>query len=195
MRLKDENKEFIIRQKAIEMIVNEGFDGLSMQKLAKKANISPSTIYVYFNSREDLVNKLYLEVQDKFEKDALDNFSADLNFEEGLWLQWKNRLKNIIQNPLEYQFYEHFRSSSLINHKDIQPTVFRKKMNEFVDNAVHNKEIIDLPSEIFWALAYGPFYTLVKFNLNKSTMAGKPFSLTDQNLRQAFDLVLKGLKA
>ncbi|WP_281321824.1 TetR/AcrR family transcriptional regulator [Flavobacterium aestivum] len=195
MRLKDENKEFIIRQKAIEMIVNEGFDGLSMQKLAKKANISPSTIYVYFNSREDLVNKLYLEVQDKFEKDALDNFSADLNFEDGLWLQWKNRLKNIIQNPLEYQFYEQFRSSPLINHKDIQPTVFRKKMNEFVDNAVRNKEIIDLPSEIFWALAYGPFYTLIKFNLNKSTMAGKPFTLTDQNLRQAFDLVLKALKA
>lgn len=194
MRLKDENKKIKLQQKAIEMIVNEGFDGLSMQKLAKKAKISPSTIYVYFNSREDMINKLYIEVQDKFEKDALNNFSPDVTFEEGLWLQWKNRLKNIIQNPLEYMFYEQFRNSPLINHKDIKPTVFRRVMNEFVNNAIRKKEIASLPSEIFWALAYGPFYTLIKFHLNQSTMSGNPFSLTDQKLRQTFDFVLRALK-
>lgn len=184
----------MIREQAIEMIVREGFDGLSMQKLAKKAGISASTIYVYFNSREDLLYKLYLYVQNKFEKDVLDKFSAELDFEQGLWLQWKNRLKNIIQNPLEYQFYEQFRSSPLINHQDIQPRVFKRKMNEFVDHAVANNEIDALPPEIFWALAYGPFYTLVRFHLDKATMAGKPFTLTDQKLKEAFTLVLKALK-
>jgi len=194
VRQKDDNKEFIIRQKAIEMIVNEGFDGLSMQKLAKEAKISPSTIYVYFKNRADLVNKLYINVQDKFEKDALDNFSADLSFKDGLWLQWTNRLKNITKNPLEYQFYEQFRNSPLINHKDIKPSVFRKVMNDFVNNAITKKEIIALPTEVYWAMAYGPFYTLVKFHLNQSTMAGKPFSLTTQKLRQAFELVVKSLE-
>lgn len=177
------------------MIVNEGFDGLSMQKLAKRAGISASTIYVYFESREDLVTKLYIEVQDKFEKDALNNFSADLKFESGLWLQWKNRLGNIIRDPLAYRFYEQFRNSPLINHKDIKPTVFRKAMNDFVATAVQNKEITALAPEVFWALAYGPFYTLIKFHLHQSTMAGKPFSLTEQKLRRTFDLVVKALKA
>ena len=41
------------------MIVKEGFDGLSMQKLAKAANVSPATIYLYFKNREDLLNQLY----------------------------------------------------------------------------------------------------------------------------------------
>jgi TetR/AcrR family transcriptional repressor of multidrug resistance operon len=194
VRLKDDHKEFLIRQNAIEMIVAEGFDGLSMQKLAKKAKISASTIYVYFDSREDLLTKLYIEVQEKFEKDALDNFSAELSFGEGLWLQWRNRLKNINRNPLQYRFYEQFRNSPLINHKDIRPTIFRKVMNDFVDNAVKKREIKELPSEIFWAMAYGPFYTLAKFHLNKSTMAGKPFVLTEVKLRQAFDLVLAALR-
>ncbi|MGZ3932351.1 MAG: TetR/AcrR family transcriptional regulator, partial [Bacteroidia bacterium] len=43
MRTRDEQKESAIRQKAIEMIVKEGFDGLSMQKLAKAAGVSPAT--------------------------------------------------------------------------------------------------------------------------------------------------------
>jgi TetR/AcrR family transcriptional repressor of multidrug resistance operon len=37
MRTRDESKELAIRQKAIQMIVEKGFDGLSMQKLAKAA--------------------------------------------------------------------------------------------------------------------------------------------------------------
>ncbi|GEP89741.1 transcriptional regulator, TetR family [Chitinophaga terrae (ex Kim and Jung 2007)] len=194
MRPKDENKELDIRRQAVEMIVKTGFDGLSMQKLAKKVGISPSTIYVYFESREDLLNKLYLEIQNRFEKDALDNFSADLSFEEGLWLQWKNRLRNMIKAPMDYQFYEQFRTSPLINHQAIKPVIFRKVMNDFVANAVKKKEIKDLPLEVFWAMAYGPFYTLVKFHLDQANIAGKPFSLTEQKLKQAFDLVISALK-
>ncbi len=192
MRVKDENKELAIREKAIEMIVKEGFDGLSMQKLAKEANISASTIYIYFKNREDLLNQLFLSVREKFEKDALTNFSPDMPFEDGLWLQWKNRFKNICLNPLEYQFHEQFRNSPLINHKDIKPSVFRKVMNDFFDNAVKRGELVDIPAEQYWAIAYGPFYTLVKFHL-ESTMAGKPFTLTEQKLKQVFGLVIKSL--
>jgi AcrR family transcriptional regulator len=194
VRPKDDNKEYTIRQKAIEMIVNEGFYGLSMQKLAKSANISASTIYVYFKSREDLLNQLFIEVQNKFETDALTNFSSDLPFEEGLWLQWKNRLKNIKRNPLHFQFHEQFRNSPLINHKDIKPTYFQKAMNDFVENAVRKKEIKKSPPEVFWALAFGPFYILVNFHLAQKTMAGTSFSLTESKLQQAFALVLAALK-
>ncbi|WP_426479310.1 TetR/AcrR family transcriptional regulator [Chryseobacterium sp. CBSDS_008] len=194
MRLKDNNKELIIRQEAVKMIVNSGFDGFSMQKLAKKAKISPSTIYVYFKNREDLVNQLYIDVHNKFEKDALIGFDAQLTFEEGLWLQWKNRLENILRNPLEYRFHEQFRNSPLISFHGMKQTVFRKTMNDFVKTAVKRKEIPDLPVEVFWTVAYGPFYMLVKFHLDQATMAGKPFSLTVENLRQTFELVVKALR-
>jgi len=50
MRTRDEAKEHAIRDKAIEMIVKVGFDGLSMQKLAKAAHVSPATIYLYFKT-------------------------------------------------------------------------------------------------------------------------------------------------
>lgn len=194
MRARDEKKEVNIRREATKMIVNEGFKGLSMQKLARKAGLSVSTIYIYFKNREDLLNKLYIHVQDKFEKDVLENFREDLDFGEGLWLQWKNRFQHITKNPMEFQFYEQFRNSPLINHKDIKPAVFRKAMNDFVDHAIRQGQIKNLSPEIFWAIAYGPFYTMIKFHLTQATMAGKPFALTEKKLRQVFDLVLSALK-
>ncbi|MFA6056753.1 MAG: TetR/AcrR family transcriptional regulator [Taibaiella sp.] len=194
MRAKDENKEITIRDKAIEMIVKEGFHGLSMQKLAKAASISASTIYVYFDSREDMLNKLFFYVEDIFTKESLKDFDPKMSFEEGLWLQWKNRYRHILKYPLHFHFSEQFRNSPLIRHKDIQENRFKKSMKEFVYHAVQRKEIDDLPVEIFWSLAYGPFYTLVKFHLDDSSMTGKPFSLSDPKMKQAFALVMRALK-
>ena len=84
MRLRDENKETLIREQAIALIVQEGFDGLSMQKLAKAANLSASTIYIYFKSREDLLNQVYIAVDEIFAKEVLKNFDPAMSFEEGL---------------------------------------------------------------------------------------------------------------
>ncbi|MGD8426292.1 MAG: helix-turn-helix domain-containing protein [Balneolaceae bacterium] len=102
---KDDQKAALIGEKAIEMIVEEGFDGFSMQKLADRAGISPSTIYIYFDSKEDMLTKLFIETARDFEEDALQNFEPSMNFKEGLWLQWKNRFRNIIKNLVRFYFF------------------------------------------------------------------------------------------
>ena len=58
MRVRDPGKEHAIRERALDMIVAHGFDGLSMQKLAKAAGVSPATIYIYFKNRDDLIVSL-----------------------------------------------------------------------------------------------------------------------------------------
>ncbi|HVI47168.1 MAG TPA: TetR/AcrR family transcriptional regulator [Chitinophaga sp.] len=194
MRLRDELKEAAIREKAIEMIVHEGFDGLSMHKLAKAANISVSTIYIYFKNREDLLNQLYIFVADLFARETLKGFDPEMDLEEGLWLQWKNRYRYIRQYPLHYHFSEQFRNSPLIHQQEITEDRFRSAMNKFVKHAVQKKQLADLPPEVFWALAYGPFYILVKFHLDNTTMSGKPFSMGEQKMRQTFERVMQSLK-
>ena len=54
MRLRDEQKELLVRTKALELLVAEGFNGFSMHKLAKAANVSPATLYIYFQNKEDV---------------------------------------------------------------------------------------------------------------------------------------------
>lgn len=195
MRAKDENKALAIREKAVEMIVLEGFDGLSMHKLAKAANISVSTIYIYFKNREDLLNQLYAATVEMFMEETLKGFDPDMDFEAGLWRQWHNRYQFILRHPLHYRFAEQFRNSPLIEKQEYShEDVFRTAMQRFFANAVAKKQSVDLPQEIFWAVAYGSFYTLVKFHLDNATMSGLPFSLSDDKLKQVFQLVMKSLK-
>ena len=194
MRLRDELKEAAIRDQAIEMIVKEGFDGLSMQKLAKAANVSPATIYLYFKNREDLLNQLYIGIDKVFAEETLKDFNPEMHLEEGLWLQWKNRFAYHMKYPLHIHFMEQFRNSPLINHKDIKENIFKQAMGKFFNNAVKRNEMIELPAEIFWAIAYGPLYTLIKFHSAKKSLMGNKFVLTEERMRQAFDAVMKGLR-
>lgn len=195
MRTKDENKEWTIREKAVEMIVHEGFDGLSMHKLAKAANISVSTIYIYFKNREDLLNQLYTEGVETFVQETMKGFDPEMDFETGMWQQWKNRFHYISKYPLHYLFYEQFRNSPLIKRqRGTQEETFKKAMQRFFMNATEKGEIVPLPAEVFWALAYGPFYTLVKFHLEKASMTGLPFSLSDDLLELAFQRAMRSLR-
>lgn len=194
MRTRDEHKEIAIREQAMEMIVNEGFDGLSMQKLAKAANVSPATIYIYYKNREDLLNQLFIEVHKTFSDLALKGFDPELSLEEGLWLQWKNRLRFIMEYPTYFQFFEQFRNSPLINHKDLKIAEFKENMKLFVMNAIKRGEMSKMEPEIFWSLAYGSFYSLVKFHLQEKSMMGNDFKITDAKMKQVLKMVIKALK-
>src|SRR5690349_23398214 len=149
MRTRDENKEAAIRQKALEMIVDEGFDGLSMQKLAKAAGVSPATIYIYFKDRDDLIVQLWVSEMEKMATSTLKGFDPSMSFEEGLKVQWMNRARYSIENPLSAHFFEQIKYSpyhDICQKKMSNP--FQMVMREFVHNAIKRKELVKLPLEV-----------------------------------------------
>jgi TetR/AcrR family transcriptional repressor of multidrug resistance operon len=195
MRTRDEHKEKSIRETAMKMIVEEGFDGMSMQKLAKAAGVSPATIYIYYKNREDLLAQLYMEVQRTFMEVALKGFDPDMSFEEGLWLQWKNRLRFIMKYPVHFRFHEQFRNSPLVNQECITNiSEFKDNMKRFVMNAMLKGDIKRVEPEIFWAQAYGPFYALIRFHLEDKSIMSRKFKLSENIMKQTFKMVIKGLK-
>ena len=91
MRTRDENKIEAIYREALQMIVREGFDGLSMQKLARAAGVSPATIYIYFKDKEDLLLQLHRREVDRFFAYLMQDFDPESDFATGLEIQGKRR--------------------------------------------------------------------------------------------------------
>ncbi len=188
MRNKDDFKEKSIREKAIEIIVKEGFDGLSMHKLAKAVDISASTIYIYFKNKSDLLNRLFNYVQKQFTEIIFDAFSSNLAFEEGLWLLWQNHLKFIIGFPMHFKFLDQFRNSYLINHDQIETSTFDETIRNFAKSANKKGEIAKMEPEIFWPVCFGPLYLWVKLHQDK-------IDLHDPQVKQIFMTVIKASKS
>jgi AcrR family transcriptional regulator len=195
MRTRDENKIDALFQHALSSIVKEGFDGLSMQKLAKAAGVSPATIYIYFKDRDDLIQQLYQRICNQYFTYIMTGFDPEMDFATGLAVQWKNRAKFMIDNPDESHFMEHFtftplhRLASRTKHK-----LFGDAMHRFVEKAIANKELVSMRLEVYWSVAFAPLYNLIRFHKAGMNMAGEPFALNDEMLLQTLSLVLKALK-
>ncbi|MDX1271811.1 TetR/AcrR family transcriptional regulator [Bizionia paragorgiae] len=73
----------------IDLVNNNGFHATPISKIAKLANVSPATIYLYFDNKQDLVNKVYVEVKAVFTDYAFKTYSPTMTVEEGFELIWK----------------------------------------------------------------------------------------------------------
>ncbi|MBZ9688562.1 TetR/AcrR family transcriptional regulator [Clostridium estertheticum] len=65
MRRKDDEKEKSIKEAVIKLILEQGFHGTSISKIAKEAGVSPATVYVYYENKEVMLRDIYLEYSEE----------------------------------------------------------------------------------------------------------------------------------
>jgi len=195
MRNRDENKEQIVKEKAIEMIVKMGLDGFSMQKLAKAASVSPATLYIYYKDKEDLILQIGIEESKRLMDTTLKGFDANMPFVEGMKIQWRNRADYWLTNPVAASCFEQLRHSPHRNRIfESMDNTFVSSMKTFIHNAIENKELAPMSSEVFWSVAYAPLYNLIRFHTEGMSLASKPFQFSEETMWQAFALVMKALR-
>ena len=194
MRTRDSNKEEIVKQKAIELLVEKGIEGFSMNRLAKESNISVATLYIYYSDKDDLVRKIGIEIGKNFFDEMAKDFSPTMPFREGLYKQWENRIYFTQNKQLEAACWE------LLTHSSYGESIleesllnFKIIMKSFFNNAIEKKELIPISKEVFWSVAYGPLYSLLRFERDGKNFGGGPFKLTQKTTDEAFELVLKAL--
>lgn len=87
---KSQLKRDALVKATISLVNNSGFHATPMSKIAKMANVSPATIYLYFENKQDLVNQVYIEVKSEYSSFAFKNYDTSMPVEAGFEKIWKN---------------------------------------------------------------------------------------------------------
>ncbi len=184
MKVKDENKRTRIIEKSMDIVYTSGIAGVKMAQLAKMVGISPSTLYVYFKSKEELLASIYSElmVQDL----DMTHIQSDLELPyklkmKKLWLQWVNYA---INNAKEMNFITQYKQSPYYDKLPEEIKMKNKKIAfELFDEGIKQGLIKDLDMTILSAVMMGMLDQTVqlvllkkiKFNQENSDLM---FSLT-----------------
>ena len=194
MRTRDVNKEVIVKQKAIEMLVSQGVEGFGMNRLAKECGISVATLYIYYSDKEDLIRKIGVEMGKNFFEEMLVGFSSEMSFVDGLRKQWDNRSKYTINFPLQTDCIELLKHSTYGESIFSEITTdFKEEMTKFITKSIEKKELLPITFEVFWSIAYGSLYSLLELHREGKSMSGKPFEFSQKIRDEAFNLVVKAL--
>ncbi len=194
MRTRNADKVELVKQKTIELLVADGFEGFSVNKLAKACGISVATLYIYYHDKDDLVTQVAIEEGRRMTQAMLKDFDPEASFEDGLRQQWKSRAAFTLANPVTNAFFEQLRGSSY-HQKTIEVINedFKEAMSRFLTKAIDNGEMMPLRLEVYWSLAFAPLYNLLRFHQEGRSIGGHLFEFNDEILWQTFDLVIKAL--
>jgi len=163
-RTRDLAKYDSIIQASVNLTNKLGFDGISISKIAKKAKVSPATIYIYFDNKEDLFTKLYIDIREKMSKGALEGLEEGMTTEEMFKSIWHHSFAFNLKHPEYLVYREQFERTTMM--RNIKPEEFElfKTIDSLLRRGIEEKTIKTLPLPILTAFSYAPIITLLTYH-------------------------------
>jgi AcrR family transcriptional regulator len=115
MRQKDETKASDILRATLDEVAKVGLAGLSIEAVARRAGVATGTVYVYFKSKEALLDELYLRTKQRFATFVLRDEGAPLRATFTAMI--KAYLTYIIENKSEIIFMGQMANSPYVTEQ------------------------------------------------------------------------------
>ena len=196
MRPKNLEKEQAIRTVALDIIAKEGLENLSMQKLAKAANVSPRTIYIKYENKEDFLVKLFInEVLEPYEQAVLKDFSEQMDFADGVKKIWMNTFRYLKNNRPAFAIIQYSKSSPLLNRayqqQNIQQGQFFAPIHRFIAANIKSGLIKNFHFDVYRAMIFPVLLELVSEYFDYTERPKQ--IITEKVLQECCASVIKGI--
>ena len=137
-----------------------------MDDVAAEAGIGKETIYIYFKSKDDLIDEINLMLEKNILTVVEKNYSLGKNIKERFFHLCKTVIIYFIDHPVHFRFVEQYfyspygeaRQRERISGKNEEFEIFRK----LIEQGIKEKVIKDLPVFMHFALSFGPIVILVR---------------------------------
>ena len=189
MRPKDIHKERAIIEKTLDIVYETGIAGIKMSVLAKRVGISPSTLYVYFETKEDLIvsigTKLLKQIAQRGDQAVIDKKT----FKEKLKARWVGLFHFLINNEREVNFIDQWKQSPYFNK--VSETVWhenKRGKSQLFQEGRDSGILKDLDEKMIHAVMSGIAKNMV------SLIKSGELKLNEEVMEESFTIVWDALK-
>ncbi|MCR3761370.1 TetR/AcrR family transcriptional regulator [Clostridium felsineum] len=151
MRKKDDKKQENIKNAVVKLILDEGFHGTSISKIAKAAEVSPATVYIYYENKDVMLREIYFEYSKEILNHLLRGISKNITGKELIESLIRNYYLYIKQNKEIFLFVEQFSSCPSLSNTceklkelDYIYTLLDKMKNSSILKNYHNDTILSV---------------------------------------------------
>lgn len=159
-----------ILEAGIRLFVERGLQGTSMSLLAKEANVATGSVYNYFESKEQLINEIFLYVKQKEADFLLENHRPDSSYEEAIKALLRAGIRFMLDNCLYFRFSHLYGFSSAIEDQTREKLhiVFEPFIKLYQDakaaGVLKNIRIPDVNIQIYGGFSYFIHWQFVNHN-------------------------------
>ena len=189
MRTKDDKKKQALFKATVKLVNDSGFAASSISKIAKEANVSPSTIYVFFENKEDLLVTTYMDIKRRLSAALLEDFDDRLPIRDIIKGSWFGVFRYISDNLYDYEYMEQFANSpysALVDKETLEKEYF--PVIRVLHKGIEQKIIKNVDMNILSAFLFNPISRLANPRFRQDIEMDK------ENLELAFTMAWDAIK-
>ncbi len=187
------NVKEMILQAAKELFLQQGINSVSMRKIAKKIGYSPTTLYIYYSNKQDILKHLARDYFSNYSKDyeailANTNHSSVDNLLDFMNLY----INRALENPGMYKLMTTLFAETDNEHLGISNAgrgyeILKTLTSRCIEDGEISEGNVDLKAQILWVNTHG----LCSLLTNRPSFHwGEVKLLIDSSL----STIIKGLK-
>lgn len=179
MRKKDDEKQRNIKKAVIKLILEEGFHGTSMSKIAKEAGVSPATVYIYYQNKDTMLQDIYLEYYEEIYYHLLSKITDNMSGKQLIEMLIRSYYEYIEENKDIFNFVEQFSSCPVLIS---QCKVMKGKypIYKLFDDMKEKKVIKNIRNDNLLAFMFSPIKSVYE----------KRCSLEDEKLKMLDEMII-----
>lgn len=152
MRPKDDLKQAAIEQATYQLVLEHGLVRLKMADIARTAGIAASTLYVYYPSKQELLDSLYQQAKRQSFQRLLAQDDSHKPLKARVRNIWHNMVDNRLQHPQELVFMEQYLSSAFISASSRElSSSMQRFFVELLEEGQRNELLKPLPLPLLMA--------------------------------------------
>jgi AcrR family transcriptional regulator len=156
------DKRDAVLKATLDLVNNGGIQSASMAKVAKLANVSPATIYLFFEHKQDLLNQLYLAIKEAFATAALSAYQPDEEVKLSFEKIWKAMMLYKLEHKEEASFLSQCDNSPMIDEETREKgLVFLEPLSSLWERGKQEGSIKNISNYLLYAFSIYPLAFLV----------------------------------
>src|SRR5688572_6537294 len=124
-RPKIQGKQQAIVDAAVSVFATRGFWDTPTSLISKTAGIADGTLFNYFQTKDDLINEVYLQIKRELASTLLEGLPENSSFEETLRHFWNHYIDWGVAHPDKFEVLQQigcsFEVSALVKAEGMQP--------------------------------------------------------------------------
>lgn len=189
MRVKDTNKLNNIKNAVVYLVNNEGLSCTTMKRISEQAKVSIATPYIYFKNQEDMINQIFLDLEQKISSSILNIFDKDIEVKQNIKNIWFFCINYFKENLEEIKFLETLRKHPIINAESkLKLEEIFSFLTGYIKLAQNNKQIQEAPISIIIHLLFMNNYNLIIFQEKEKEIKAEDY------YEKTFELLWNSIK-
>jgi len=166
--MKCSDKRAEVMQAALELMVEHGFHGAPMARIADKAGVGAGTIYRYFESKDVLITELHRELEAKIMAAIQEGFPSGRPIRERFLYLLSEIIRYFLAHSLHFRYMEQYFNSpyGISLHRDrlLGRSGNQDILIDIFEEGIAQQILKDLPVVVLFALSLGPLLSLLRDN-------------------------------